>query len=142
MWICKCGKKNVDSEDSCWNCGVERSAAEVKGEKGLQPASEKLPEQETDTEYVSAYGATRMAGRFVSFVGWVLVVVGALGLIIIIATGVLSRRIPDLMQLLFCLGGVMGGLLLVLAGQLTRAAVDTADNTGEMLFMMKRRRSK
>jgi len=142
MWICKCGKKNVDSEDSCWSCGVERSAAELRKEKELQPATEKLAQQETDSEYASAYGAARMAGRFVSFVGWLLVVIGALGVVFIIAMGLLSRRIPDLMELLFCVGGVMGGLLLVLAGQLTRAAVDTADNTGEMLFMMKKRKSK
>jgi hypothetical protein len=35
------------------------------------------------------------------------------------------------------LSGVIGGLLLIGVGQFSRAAVDTADYTGEMLAIMK-----
>lgn len=35
------------------------------------------------------------------------------------------------------LGGAISGLLLVSMGQITRAAVDSADHTGEMLAIMK-----
>ncbi len=38
------------------------------------------------------------------------------------------------------LGGFISGLLLVIAGQLTRATVDNADNTGQMLKLMKSKR--
>ena len=142
MWICKCGKKNVDSEDSCWSCGIGRTAAELTKDKQLQPRVEEPEGHETETDYTSAYNSTRLIAQFVSFVGWVLVIIGTLGFVLILAMGFLSYRVPDLTELLSCLAGVMGGLFLVLVGQLTRATADTADNTGEMLSMMKKRKSR
>jgi hypothetical protein len=47
-----------------------------------------------------------------------------------------------LMGLFPSFAGVISGLLLVMAGQMTRATVDTADNTGHMLAIMKKRKWK
>ncbi|MCG6536999.1 MAG: hypothetical protein L7F78_20410, partial [Syntrophales bacterium LBB04] len=44
-----------------------------------------------------------------------------------------------LMGLFPSLAGVISGLLLVMSGQMTRAIVDTADNTGHMLAIMKKK---
>ena len=42
----------------------------------------------------------------------------------------------SILGLLPGVGGFISGLLLVITGQLTRAMVDTADNTGKMLNLM------
>ncbi len=152
MWICKCGKKNVDSEDSCWSCGIDRAAAEQKKGIELQRTTEELAEQEPHKDYTSTYGTARMIARFISFVGWVLVGLSPLSCLLFLSPTIVSGRWSDLIQTKFLpilagaiVGAIVvaiGGLFFVMTGQLTRAAVDTAENTGEMLFLMQQRRSK
>ena len=92
--------------------------------------------QDSKSGYVSTYGTTRIIARFISFFGWVVVV---LSVLLVSSMGSKPSDVSSPIVLLFALAGVTSGLLLVLAGQLTRAMVDTADNTGEILFLMKRR---
>ena len=76
----------------------------------------------------------------VSFIGWVLVIVG-IGLIIS-----LIKESGGIERLFSGMGGVVAaafllvsvaGLLLVTLGQMLRANLDTADNTGHILFLIK-----
>lgn len=92
------------------------------------------------SKYSSTYGVARGVSEIVSLIGWVLVVIGA-GLVIslIKESGGGDRLFSDM-------GGVVAvayllvsvaGLLLVTLGQITRATLDTADNTGHVLFLIK-----
>jgi hypothetical protein len=82
--------------------------------------------------YTSTYHTARTIARLISIVGWLGVVIGGL-----LVVGALSQGGPPGLLLVPALGIVLGGFLLVGIGQFTRAAVDTADYTGEMLAIMK-----
>ncbi len=83
-----------------------------------------------------------MIAKCVSFFGWIIV---GLSLFIFLVSLVESNKSYGgmaLMGLLPAFAGLIGGLLLVMLGQLTRATVDTADNTGQLLSVMKKRKGK
>jgi hypothetical protein len=143
MWKCKkCGEENEDSFDSCWSCAVSEDGSVAVNPKESRYIKEDAAKGETPTGYTSTYGTARGIAQFVSFVGWIVVGISGLVLIVILAKSTESRGNFALMGLLPALGGVISGLLLVMAGQLTRATVDTADNTGQMLSVMKRRKER
>ncbi|MGH8583064.1 MAG: hypothetical protein ACREWG_09825 [Gammaproteobacteria bacterium] len=92
------------------------------------------------SEYSSTYGTARKVAGFVSFIGWILVGIGILGL------GSLVQEAGGIKQLFSDIGAIAGilsllvsvaGLLLVALGQVVRATVDNADNTGQMLAIIK-----
>jgi hypothetical protein len=80
--------------------------------------------------YTSTYHTARTIAQLISVVGWLGVGIGALLLLGAFSGGGGLLVVP-------ALGVALGGFLLVGLGQLTRAAVDTADYTGEMLAIMK-----
>ena len=91
--------------------------------------------------YKSTYKTARSIAEVISFIGWFIFAVCVLGAIV---TGFKmgKEEAPALMRFLAILpwiGGMIGGILNVGIGQLIRTNVDTADNTGEMLAIMKQR---
>ncbi len=78
----------------------------------------------------ATYKASRTISKIISFVGWFIVVLSFLGL------GMFSyysftNGIPVIG------GGLFIGLLLVATGHITRATIDTAENTSKMLAILK-----
>lgn len=80
------------------------------------------------------YGVARGVSTFISFVGWLFVIAGVLFFV----SGT-SSTVPASMffQVGMGIGLVAGGLLLVMGAQVTKAVVDTADHSREMLTIMR-----
>ena len=150
MWKCKkCGEKNEDSFDSCWSCGTNQDGDTPPNLKKFQAMKEdaakgNLIEEDNRSNntdhYTSTYDTTRMIAACVSFVGWIVFGISILILLISLVQSTGSYGGFALMGLFPAFAGIMSGLFLVMAGQLTRTTVDTADNTGQMLSLMKRRK--
>jgi hypothetical protein len=91
--------------------------------------------------YVYTYKTARGIASFISFLGWVLVVIGGLAA----AKTAISLMQPNYggfyggisaASFLTAIALAVSGFLLVMGGQVTRAAVDTADNTGRLVNLM------
>ncbi len=133
MWKCKkCGKENEDSFDSCWSCGVTKD--------GTESVKEDIAKSNSPLDYTSTSGTSRMIASLVSFLGWVIVAISVLILLFSLVGSLKENSGLALMGLFPSLAGIISGLLLVMSGQLTRALVDTADNTGQMLAIMKNKK--
>lgn len=91
---------------------------------------------QVNASYVSDYGTASFVSIVVSFIGWV-TVVGSLILLLISIDSLSGRGGFAIFALLPSLGGIISGLLLVVAGQITRATADTANSSREMLELMK-----
>jgi len=87
--------------------------------------------------YESEYRAARAISSLLSFVGWLLFVAG----IIAALQGVsVAWRVPEFSVLTMAIPGIgisLGGLVAVAAAQVTRATVDNADHTREILVLLK-----
>ena len=133
MWKCKkCGKENEDSFDSCWSCGVTQD--------GTESVKEDIANSNSPLDYTSTSGTSRMIASLVSFLGWVIVAISVLILLFSLVGSLKENSGLALMGLFPSLAGIISGLLLVMSGQLTRALVDTAYNTGQMLAIMKNKK--
>ena len=87
--------------------------------------------------YSSTYKTARGIASFVALVGWSLVVLG--GFVAVIALSSLAKEGSfGFVAFIPGVGTSIAGLLLVMSGQITRAAVDTADNTGRLLLLLSR----
>jgi hypothetical protein len=85
------------------------------------------------TAHRSDYDAARAISVFISFLGWIIFACGSVsGMLAIIFMGI--SKIP---LLGLGLGIAVSGLFLITAGQVTRATVDNADNTREILKIIK-----
>lgn len=141
MWKCKkCGEESGDTFDSCWSCGTSLDGTQSVDIKEFKSIKEDVVKRDNFTDYTTKYSTARMISQFVSFVGWVVVSMSVIIFLVYMAKG--SRNSFAMIGLFPSLGGVISGLLLVMAGQMTRATVDTADNTGHMLDIMKKRKWK
>jgi lipopolysaccharide export LptBFGC system permease protein LptF len=109
-------------------------------ESDNKTANKEIANGETSSGYTTTYGTARMLAQFVSFIGWVVFVISLL----MMAFSLIKSLGPDrgfaLIGIFPAFAGAVSGLLLVMAGQMTRAIVDTADNTGEMLAVMKNKK--
>lgn len=81
---------------------------------------------------VSKYKGSRRIAKAVSISGWFIVVLSVYGLLHLGLT---------MMSLYLILGGFFSGFLLVVAGQFARAIIDNADNTGQILALMKSKKN-
>jgi hypothetical protein len=122
-----CGKSNPEQARFCEDCGtaLQEDATTVAAE-----INSALPA--TAYSYTSTYQTARTTAQFISAVGWVIVVLSVWLFLGSISEGGIAG-----LFILPSFGGAIGGLLLVGVGQFSRAAVDTADYTGEMLVIMK-----
>lgn len=134
----------------------ERQAAKAPPTEKPQPAPEQTvkgppkpsapqprmvpPSAPLSYHYRSSYKVARIVAKILSGVGWVLLVVGVIATVGVIVAQ-LQARGPALLMLSFALGFPAGvavtGLLMVAIGQITRASVDIADYSGEMLAILK-----
>lgn len=87
--------------------------------------------------YKSSYGTTRKVAKWVSLSGWISVAGGILVVLISVLGAAFADQGFGLLAVLPALGVVVAGIFMVMNGQLTRASVDTADNTGESLEILR-----
>ena len=110
---------NVDSVDIV---SVEEVIAESSNSTS-ESRSGKLPESWKPTPpEVSGYATSRRLSSFISGFGWLIVVVG--GLISLVGLGEANAFV-----LTSSVGFTINGLFLVMAGQIIRALIATADQT-------------
>ncbi|MEN6420521.1 MAG: hypothetical protein ABFD76_01125 [Smithella sp.] len=142
MWKCKkCGEENEDTFDSCWSCSTDHDGISSTDTKTLKSLKEDVSTSDySKSEYTTTYGTARATAQFVSFIGWAVFIISLL----ILAGSLIKSLGPDqgfaLIGIFPSFAGAVSGLLLVMAGQMTRAIVDTADNTGNMLAITKKRK--
>jgi len=129
----RCNTINDLSASFCIWCGANISDI----------ARSEYPEEETtiknaDTSfastapsYVSRYKTAIFVSQVVAFFGWVLVIIGLLFAVVELFSN--SSRGVSLIAMLPGLGAAVSGLFLVMGGQITRATVDNADHTRELL---------
>jgi hypothetical protein len=87
-----------------------------------------------------SYGTARSVARVISFVGWIFVGICTVSSVVMVnVTGGFSHLFngPGAIVLAPILIGAVSGFLLVAAGQVLRATVDNADNTGQILALIK-----
>ena len=86
--------------------------------------------------YRSDYEVTRLIASSISFLGWAIFIGG-----VVLALMGMSSGAPMCLRFVFsllpALGVAITGLFLVVAGQVTRATVDSADHTREILSIIK-----
>lgn len=131
-----CGAPNREQALFCGHCGksLQKEDASTIVTSGTQPVF-----YTSAYYYTSTYRTMRAVAKFISAVGWVVAIPSVLVFVVGLVATISAEgegRIVGLF-LLPSFGGVLGGLLLVGFGQLTRATVDVADFTGEMLTIMK-----
>lgn len=121
----RCGLSNPDYAVTCeclYEFGKEGAAA--------VDASFKAPGSQS---YSSTSNTARTIAQVISAIGWAAALLSG-GLLL----GAAARSGAAAGLVLFpSIAGALGGMLLVGVGQFTRAAVDTADHTGEILAMIK-----
>ncbi|VVS90686.1 site-2 protease family protein [Desulfoluna spongiiphila] len=76
------------------------------------------------------YKTAQNVSEFMSGIGWIVAALGGIGAFVSFFSGVMLSIIP-------CLGLSVSGIFLVAAGQITRATVDNANSTREILSLLK-----
>jgi hypothetical protein len=90
--------------------------------------------------YSSTYETARGVSQLVSLVGWILVAIGVGGVVFLVKQ---AGGFEQLFSGMGAIGAILSllvsvaGLLLVTSGQVVRATVDNADNTGQILYLLK-----
>jgi hypothetical protein len=79
------------------------------------------------------YGTARATGKFIAFIGWLVVALGTILLFVAFST---MRSGLGFLALAPSIGIVVGGLLLVCQGQMAQALVDIARNTSLLVQSM------
>ena len=92
--------------------------------------------QVATVKYESSFRTSRKVAEGVSSFGWIIVAISILIMMISIVSALSEDRSFDLLAIFPAFGGVVTGILLVMNGQLTRASIDTADNTGKSLIIL------
>jgi hypothetical protein len=122
-----CGLSNPDDAVSC-ECMYDFAQGTAAGQPLVRRS-----EVDASTGYTPTYNTARGIAQLVSAIGWFAVGIGGL----VLLAGMSQGRGGALMSIVPALGAMLGGFLLVSTGQLTRAAVDTADHTGAILAVLK-----
>ena len=81
--------------------------------------------------------AQRLIAQLISSIGWVLVAI----IMLIVFFGISSGSVGGsfiLPMILFSIIGITAGLSLVISGQLTRAIVDNANTSAEILSLLRK----
>ena len=97
--------------------------------------SSKTSASKSSESYQSDYDVARKISKFISFLGWVVFAIGVIAAFAGLVSGTQSSYVGggSLLAILPGLGVAISGLFLVTAGQVTRATVDNADHTREIL---------
>ena len=91
-------------------------------------------EQKT-LSYQSNYNTARTMSDILSVIGWIMVVVGVLGALILASQG----HSFNVLAMLPGLAIAISGLFMVVAAQVTKATVDNADQTREIMNLLRKK---
>ena len=119
----------------------EMAKAKMAAQEQLQIKQVKERAQlgdERPSNYKSSYKTTRIVAQIVANIGFITTVISCIVLLVTIISASQSRYGFQWIGLLPAFGGIISGLFLAMSGQLTRAIVDSSDNTGEILALLKR----
>lgn len=96
--------------------------------------------QNISNNHSSDYSTARSISIIISFIGWIAVIAGVIIVLVGLNQGVkYGSGMGVFIVVLPGLGASISGLFLVVAGQITRATVDNASHTKEILKIMKER---
>ncbi|MGL6316943.1 hypothetical protein [Vibrio sp. WXL103] len=93
-----------------------------------------------DSPSVSSYQTAVFVSKMISGFGWLIFAIGGLGMLAGFSAGSSRYGFDLAMAIAGATPGFVGmisGLLLVAAGQVMKATVDNADNTNQILLLMK-----
>ena len=95
----------------------------------------------SERRIASRYRTGRLLARIISFVGWI-VVAASIVLLILFLIGLAQQGVYSDHVMMFgmaglTVGSILAGIVLVAVGQMLRATLDTADNTRQMLEIMR-----
>lgn len=93
-------------------------------------------------EQSNDYGVSITVAKIISFFGWISVIAGIVLIIIALAEAAQSGRfgIGTMMALIPAFGAIVGGLVVVITGQVSRAVMDNANYSKQMLDEMRNRK--
>jgi hypothetical protein len=83
--------------------------------------------------FTSSYKTSRIIAKIVSEIGWIIVLLSCVTLVL----AIIQNKNAGMLAFLPAVAVVIAGLIVVISGQLMRAAVDTADYTGELVSLFK-----
>ena len=135
-----CDHINTPGDSRCGGCGTDIEFVDV--EKYAESDFEGLPSSHsiarTKHLYDSEYKVATAIAFFLSFAGWVLVIAGTIFTLWgISVSSEVSKDIPFMVASLPGIGIAVCGLVLIAAAQVTKATVDNADHTREILKLLK-----
>ena len=136
MWKCKkCNERIEDTFDTCWNCGSGEDGSVLEDfdnkDESIQAFINKKEATIVADSSTSDYATTKAVSQIISFLGWLVVIGGVITIFAGIGYG------KSLVLMLPGLGASISGLFLIVAGQITRATVDNASHTKEILKIMR-----
>ncbi|WP_417315913.1 hypothetical protein [Cycloclasticus pugetii] len=139
-----CGKVNVQGAVQCRDCGADIKDARVALYNDYQfnksrdtmeterTVADMQRQEESESQTISStkYGMARSIAGGAEFVGWLVVIAGAITTMMSFGN---ANRFFSLMTLLPSLGTLVSGLFMIMGAQVTKATVDNADHTRELL---------
>ncbi len=135
-----CPKCHAELEPDARFCGACGGAIDERPRLPNQPHARNDARAQGAPRYVSAYKTGRQLAKFISFIGWLLVLVGSIGALVSVSFLLSGKNLAELAFLplsVVSLPVAICGLLLAAHGQSIRAHFDTADFAGETLALAK-----
>jgi hypothetical protein len=125
-----CGKKVHPNTKTCKYCGANPDIAKVVKEEVVKDVA--------ISRFSSTYKSSRMMAQASSFAGWLIFAFSITGFIM----AFVEKGLPSSLKIFGPLLGVVGGIIIVVAGQLTRAVADVSDHCSEILAILKMKNPK
>lgn len=118
---------------------IEKGTTE-SSKKNQNKAYQSLRIPSPDIGYISSYGWARILSSLMVIIGCIVIALGAVASTLIFAE-FMDRSFelkPYSFPLIASVGTILCGLFMVINGQITKAIVDSADNTGRILHMFRK----
>ena len=149
-----CGMINVQGAYQCGSCGtnIEEIKAALYNDsqfnKPVEPSASiggasKQSEHPNSSYYETSrtrYGTARLVANGIEFIGWLIVVAGIIAIVMLLSN--MGSRYFNLAGILPGVGTLISGLFMIMGAQVTKATVDNADNTRELVALMHRQMTK
>ncbi|WP_427982725.1 hypothetical protein [Agarivorans sp.] len=90
-----------------------------------------------EPSYKSDYRVAKGLSSFISGIGWIICIIGIVIALILLTQNTSYSRSGAIISSLSGFAVSIAGLFLVAAGQITRATVDNADHTREIMLILK-----
>lgn len=149
-----CGMINVQGAYQCGSCGTnleEIKAALYNDSQFNKPvesllsigSASKQLDQPMGSYYETSrtrYGTARLVANGIEFIGWLVVIAGVIAIVMLLSN--MGSRYFSLGGILPGVGTLISGLFMIMGAQVTKATVDNADNTRELVSLMHRQMPK